>query len=60
MTTELKSLNIEENIRLTRFFGGNERGLMVSVHMPRDKEVVGEASFSDAFINLFNSLKTKH
>ena len=50
MSTELKSSNIEDGISLTRFFGGTERGPMVSVHMPRDKEIVGEASFSDTFI----------
>lgn len=50
MSTELKSSNIEEGISLTRFWGGAERGMMVSVHMPRDKEIMGEASFSDAFV----------
>ena len=54
MSTELKSSNIEEGISLTRFWGGNQRGVMVTVNMPRDKEIVGEVSFSD---NLFQSIQ---
>jgi hypothetical protein len=54
MSTELKSSNIEEGISLTRFWGGNQRGVMVTVNMPRDKEIVGEVSFSDS---LFQSIQ---
>ncbi len=54
MTTELKSSNIEEGISLTRFWGGNQRGMMVTVNMPRDKDIVGEVSFSDS---LFQSVQ---
>ena len=48
MTTELKSSNIEDGISLTRFHGGNDRGVMVHVLMPRDKEIAGEVSFTDS------------
>ena len=48
MTTELKSSNIEDGISLTRFHGGNDRGVMVHVLMPRDKEIAEEVSFTDS------------
>jgi len=53
MTTELKSSNIEDGIKLTSFWGGAERGIMVHVLMPRDKEIAGEVSFTD---NLFQNI----
>ena len=49
MTTELKSSNIEDGIKLTRFWGGDDRGLMVHVLMPRDRERFGEVSLVDNF-----------
>jgi len=54
MSTELKSSNIEDGIILNSFWGGNDRGVMININMPRDKEIVGEASFSD---NFFQSIQ---